>query len=104
MVKMGCSISKTGMSIINQIRRYYDVLLKIYRSYGHFCIPREHRTRHNYLFPPHQSSNLQNRKLYTFHDTRIIALCIYIYIYSLSNLSDGRSNAAPKTVPPHSAM
>jgi hypothetical protein len=26
------------MSNINKIRMYYDVLLKVYRSYGHFCI------------------------------------------------------------------
>jgi len=29
------------MSIINQIGRYYDVLLKLYWSYGHFCFPVE---------------------------------------------------------------
>jgi hypothetical protein len=34
-------LKKTSMSIINQMRMYYDVLLKKYRLYGHFCIPVE---------------------------------------------------------------
>ena len=32
---------KTSISIINQIRRYYDVAVKMYPSYGHFCMPVE---------------------------------------------------------------
>jgi hypothetical protein len=33
-----------------------------------------------------------------------IYIYIYIYIYSFSILSDDRSNASSKTVPPHSAI
>ena len=81
MVKMGCSISKTGMSIINQIRRYYDVLLKIY--IGRMV-----------TFVSHENTELGTTicfllikvatcKTVSFIHSMIRALlhCVYIYIY-----------------------